>query len=105
MYSFVVLFYPVICRNINPSPAGFKFPRLLRSKKLRFAAVFLLIFISAAGFLRLKFNDDIKDMYKPPKYLVNAEKLYSELNGGAMSGAFYLVNGSDMQNLLEKKKK
>ena len=105
VYSFVVLFYPVICRNINPAPAGFNFPRLLRSKKLRFAAVFLLIFISAAGFLRLKFNDDIKDMYKPPKYLVNAEKLYSELNGGAMSGAFYLVNGSDMQNLLEKEEK
>lgn len=105
VYFFVVLFYPVICRNITPAPGGFDFPCLLRGKKIRFAAVFLLIFISAAGFLRLKFNDDIKDMYKPPKYLVNAEKLYSELNGEVMNGAFYLVNGSDMQNLLEKEEK
>ena len=97
VYLFVVLFYPLICKNIKPKSADFRFPEL----KINKIAAGVLILLCIAGLLRVKFNDDIKDMYVPPKHLVQAEKLYANLQGAQNSTSFIIVNGSNVQELLE----
>lgn len=104
VYLFVVLFYPVICKNIKPNPVDFDLfsyiNRIPQKTKLITTGVFILI--SFAGLLNLHFNDEITDMYKPPGFMVYAEKLYSLLNKNTSSQSFIIVHGENLQDVLEK---
>ena len=104
VYLFVVLFYPVFCKNIKPSPVEldpFLYLNKIPRKVKLFMSVLILI-IAVYGLFKIHFNDEITDMYKPPKFLVNSEKLYALLNKNTSSPSFILVHGKDMQDILEK---
>lgn len=105
VYAFVVLFYPVICKKLccedKSSFAEMIFSlKIPKKTKIIFSSVCFLIFL--AGFFQLSFNDDIKDMYKPSKNLLRAEKIYSSLTGDMSNMAFVIVNGENIEALLEK---
>ena len=101
VYLTVVLFYPLLCKNINLSYLReLKFRAL--DIKYRYLIVSAMVVIAAAGMFNLKFNDDIKDMYVPPKSLAMAEKLYAQLSQTDFNLNFTITTASDKQKLLEK---
>ena len=101
VYLTVVLFYPLLCKNINLSYLReFKFRAL--GIKYRYLIVAAMVVIAAAGMFNLKFNDDIKDMYVPPKSLAMAEKLYAQLSQTDFNLNFIITTAPDKQKLLEK---
>ena len=103
VYLFVVLFYPVICKNITPNQVDFNpfsyFEKIPRKIIVTIFATLLLI--SSAGYFRLNFDYDIANMYKPPKFLQNSEKIASSLLETSSSPVFILVGGKNIQELLE----
>ena len=101
VYLTVVLFYPLLCKNINLSYLReFKFRAL--GIKYRYLIVAAMVVIAAAGMFNLKFNDDIKDMYVPPRSLAMAEKLYAQLSQTDFNLNFIITTAPDKQKLLEK---
>ncbi len=116
VYSIVVLFYPAVFSKAggqNKSAANLlqkllmikKCPHLERGTISRrglniitLIACIILIF----GFSRISFDDNIKNMYVPPKFLVNAEKLFAELAGTGSDISFFVVKGQNLQDILEK---
>ena len=101
VYLFVVLFYPLICKKINfEHLQTISYPVL--SAKVRYSIIVLCFFATVTGLFRVNFNDDIKDMYVPPKNLAAAEKLYNDLQGNNFNYSFILVKGRNNQELLEK---
>ena len=104
VYLFVVLFYPVFCKNIKPSPVELDIFAYLNKipRKVKLFMSLLILIIAVSGLFKIHFNDEITDMYKPPKFLVNSEKLYALLNKNTSSPSFILVHGKDMQDILEK---
>ena len=101
VYLTVVLFYPLLCKNINLSYLReFKFRAL--GIKYRYLSVAAMVVIAAAGMFNLKFNDDIKDMYVPPKSLAMSEKLYAQLSQTDFNLNFIITTAPDKQKLLEK---
>lgn len=103
VYLFVVLFYPILCKNIKPSPANFDiftpFNKVPQKIKIISASVFMLI--ACTGLFKISFNDSITDMYRPPKFLANAEALYNKLNKNNSSPLFLLITGNNLQEILE----
>ena len=106
VYLFVVLFYPVLCKKIgceiqNTADISklFSLKLSLRQKRI---FVCVIVFLSIIGFFRLNFNDDIRNMYKPSKPLIDSEKIYSDLTGGTQSTKFIIADAPDTQSLLEK---
>lgn len=99
VYLFVILFYPLFCTNIyNPSHVKhFVIPE--KFNKPIFIAAGLIIII---GLLRIHFDDNIKNMYVPPKHLLNAEKLQSELVKSNEMMSIFVIEGKNLQELLEK---
>ncbi len=98
VYSFVVLFYPVICKNIfNDFQRTISFD--IKHKKI---VVALILVITALGFLRLKFNDDIKNLYVPSKKLIANEKLFAQVTNANFKTSFAIVEGNDMEEILQK---
>ncbi len=109
VYLFVVLFYPAICEKISLEvsdrmqlPEIFSYSPDKKTKKIIVAVLFAF---SLLGIFQIKFNDDIKDMYKPSKALAAAEQLYAELSQNASDITFFVVKGKDLQNLLENEEK
>lgn len=101
VYLTVVLFYPLLCKNLNlPYRREFNFRAL--DIKYRYLIVAAMVVIAAAGMFNLKFNDDIKDMYVPPKSLAMAEKLYAQLSQTDFNLNFIITSTPDTQKLLEK---
>ena len=101
VYLTVVLFYPLLCKNINLSYLReLKFRAL--GIKYRYLSVAAMVVIAAAGMFNLKFNDDIKDMYVPPKSLAMSEKLYAQLSQTDFNLNFIITTAPDKQKLLEK---
>ena len=101
VYLTVVLFYPLLCKNINLSYLReLKFRAL--GIKYRYLSVAAMVVIAAAGMFNLKFNDDIKDMYVPPRSLAMAEKLYAQLSQTDFNLNFIITTAPDKQKLLEK---
>ncbi len=104
VYLTVVLFYPLLCKKIElPEMKNIKLP--LPEKKYRRWVIGLMMLIALSGFFNIKFNDDIKDMYIPPKSLAESEKLYAELTHKDFNINFIIVNAVDIQKLLEKEEK
>ena len=53
------------------------------------------------GFSRLKFDDNIKNLYIPPKNLLNAEMLYQKVFA-PKAPEFILVEGKNVDEILQK---
>lgn len=109
VYLFVVLFYPAICEKISLEVSDrMQLPEIFSyspDKKTKKIIIAVLAVFSLLGIFQIKFNDDIKDMYKPSKALSAAEKLYAELSQNASDITFFVIKGKDFQNLLENEEK
>lgn len=99
VYLFVILFYPLFCTNIyNPAHIKhFSIPEKF-NKPIMIAAGIII----AVGLFRIHFDDNIKNMYVPPKHLLNAEKLQSELIKSNEMMSIFVIEGKNLQELLEK---
>ena len=64
-------------------------------------ATVLLIF----GLFRTHFDDNIKNMYTPPKNLLNTEKLLTEIVGTSADTSIFVVKGENLQDILQKEEK
>lgn len=99
VYLFVILFYPLFCTNIyNPAHIKhFSIPEKF-TKPILIATGIIIVF----GLFRIHFDDNIKNMYVPPKHLLNAEKLQSELIKSNEVMSIFVIEGKNLQELLEK---
>ena len=98
VYSFIVLFYPIICKNIlKDYEKNFSFN--IKYKKV---VISVLVLVIVFGFLKLKFNDDIKNMYVPSKKLLNAEKLFAEVTNASHKTSFAIIEGNNIEEMLQK---
>lgn len=61
------------------------------------AALFLIF-----GLFHTHFDDNIKNMYTPPKTLLNAEKLFTEIAGTSADTSIFVVKGNNLEELLQK---
>lgn len=93
VYLIVVLFYELLPPQASKQIFHFKI-----SKKI-LIVIFLVI---AAGMLKLNFSDDIRDMYRPSKDMMRAEKLYQDITGRNSNTSFVVVEGNNLENILEK---
>ena len=113
VYGIVVLWYPLIKNNESLIQTGKKsfidyFPKFqlpiwttnLNSviKILNYIIALLLI----VGLFRIHFDDNIKNMYTPPKTLLNAEKLFTEIAGTNGDTSIFIVNGKNLEDILQK---
>ena len=63
----------------------------------------LSLFIIILLILRpIHFDDNIKNMYTPPKTLLNAEKLFTEIAGTNGDTSIFVVKGNNLEDLLQK---
>lgn len=97
VYSLVVLFYPLLKMDYNSVQINFE----LSGRVKKFAAV-VVIAVSFSGMFFLKFNDDIRNMYVPSKKLLASEQLFANVTGGDKKTSFAVVEGRDIQDLLQK---
>ena len=98
VYSFIVLFYPLICKNIFKDYER----KIALNIKHKWSVLAVILIVIIAGFLKLNFNDDIKNMYVPSKKLLNAEKLFAEVTNASHKTSFAIVEGNDIEEILEK---
>lgn len=97
VYAMVVLFYPLMKFNLQPKQINFNI-----SAKVKHIIAAIIILVSLCGFFCLKFNDDIRNLYVPSKKLMAAEKLFASVTGGNKKTTFAVINGKNMQEVLEK---
>ncbi len=65
--------------------------------------VSLSLFIIILLILRpIHFDDNIKNMYTPPKTLLKAEKLFTEIAGTNGDTSIFVVKGNNLEDLLQK---
>ena len=93
VYCIVVLFYSFLPAQKSRQKFDLKFDK-------KFLILFALIII--AGLFRIHFNDDIRTMYKPSKQMLEAEKLYQEVTSANSNTSFVIVEGKDLQSILER---
>ena len=109
VYGVVVLGYPmingVLAAKTLHKCMKYK-PMLLQwatcvAPLLSFLAALFLIF----GLFCTHFDDNIKNMYTPPKNLLNAEKLFTEIAGTNADTSIFVVKGENLQDILQKEEK
>ena len=73
------------------------------------ASLYLGIFASLSLFIiillilrPIHFDDNIKNMYTPPKTLLKAEKLFTEIAGTNGDTSIFVVKGNNLEELLQK---
>ena len=93
VYFIVVLFYELLPPQKSRHIFNFKFSKII------LAAVFLVI---AAGLYKISFSDDIRDMYRPSKDMIYAERLYSQVANRDFDTSFIVVEGENLEKILEK---
>ncbi len=64
----------------------------------------IILGITVLGFFNLKFNDNLKSLYTPPKELIKSERLNQELFG-QKNIKYILINGKNTDEILEKEEK
>ena len=109
VYGVVVLGYPMINGVLATKTLHkcMKYePMLLQwatcvAPLLSFLAALFLIF----GLFCTHFDDNIKNMYTPPKNLLNAEKLFTEIAGTNADTSIFVVKGENLQDILQKEEK
>lgn len=72
-------------------------PRLTARLLSCLIAILLII-----GLFHTHFDDNIKNMYTPPKTLLNAEKLFTEIAGTSADTSIFVVKGNNLEELLQK---
>lgn len=72
-------------------------PRLTAQLLSCLIAILLII-----GLFHTHFDDNIKNMYTPPKTLLNAEKLFTEIVGTSAGTSIFVVKGNNLEELLQK---
>ena len=72
-------------------------PRLTAQLLSCLIAILLII-----GLFHTHFDDSIKNMYTPPKTLLNAEKLFTEIAGTSADTSIFVVKGNNLEELLQK---
>lgn len=72
-------------------------PRLTAQLLSCLIAILLII-----GLFHTHFDDNIKNMYTPPKTLLNAEKLFTEIAGTNGDTSIFVVKGNNLEDLLQK---
>lgn len=100
VYLIVILFYPIICKSFNfnkREQKHFDIP-----DKYRKITIYTVCVIALAGLFRTHFDDNIKNMYIPPKNLLNAEKLFGELAGTNGETSIFVVKGENLEDILQK---
>ena len=118
VYLIVILFYPLISWKFSPEQAKrLNGLRQLQDKLqinwdfvrshwfVKYGKVvvpLILLIILAFIVFRTTFDDNIKNMYVPPKFLINSEKLFGELvkSGGDIS--IFVVKGDNLEDILQK---
>ena len=100
VYSLVVLFYPLLKMDYDSVRVNF----VLSGRVKKFVAV-IVIAVSFSGMFFLKFNDDIRNMYVPSKKLLASEQLFANVTGGDKKTSFAVVEGRDIQDLLQKEER
>lgn len=112
VYGIVVLWYPLLEKiglgykpdnNSNEKHASLHLgifaskPRLTARLLSCLIAILLII-----GLFHTHFDDNIKNMYTPPKTLLNAEKLFTEIAGTSADTSIFVVKGNNLEELLQK---
>lgn len=93
VYLFVILFYQLLPSQTSKHIFNLKFDKRI------LIVIFLII---AAGAFKIKFNDDIRTMYKPSKAMLNAEKLYQTVTNKNSNTSFIIVEGESLEKILQK---
>ena len=101
VYSFVVLFYPLISKRFFNDYQRNIYVRI-KYKKIALA---LIVCVVLVGLFNINFNDDIKNMYVPSKKMIQAEKLFAEVTNSNFKTSFVVVEGKNMQDILQKEEK
>lgn len=96
VYCLVILFYPLLPPQSSRQKFDLKF-----DKKI----LIVIGLIILAGLFRIRFNDDIRTMYKPSKQMLAAEKLYKEVTDTNSNTSFVIVEGENLQEILETEEK
>ena len=74
-----------------------KFKKINFNKKI-LAVIPIVIFL---GIVRLNFNDNIKNLYVPPKKLAKAEEVYQKVfNPDTLE--FLIIKGNNVDEILQK---
>ena len=92
VYLFVII---VLDKNIYSTKL--KIPTL----KFNNLYIVLFILIAALGLTKLSFNDNIQNLYTPPKELAFSEKLYNDIFN-KNSSEFLLIEGENLNEILKK---
>ena len=109
VYGVVVLGYPMIkgflaaktlhkCMKYEPM-------LLQRATCVALLLICLATVLLIFGLFRTHFDDNIKNMYTPPKNLLNAEKLLTEIVGTSADTSIFVVKGENLQDILQKEEK
>lgn len=88
-------------------PLGVLTSNLIKTAFSRFTSRFSFLGCLAALFLifglsHIHFDDNIKNMYTPPKNLLQAEKLFSEVAGTNTDTSIFVVKGKNLEEILQK---
>ena len=119
VYAIVVLFYPIIKFNlkqknnklnflnlikINPTTVLQKYRKLNEHFSKLNPIIYVTIFstIIFVGLCRIHFDDNIKNMYTPPKNLLKAEKLFAEIAGTNGNTSIFVIKGKNLEDILQK---
>lgn len=94
VYLFVIFILP--CFKI---PDTYNLNWRLRFPKKLFYTIILAVI--AIGAFNIKFEDNLKNLYVPPKHLFEAEALYQKVFN-PQAGEFLLIEGANLEEILEK---
>ena len=98
VYLFVVF---ILSKNNNYKINNLSKFDLTKIKPLILSVILGIIVL---GFFNLKFNDNLKNLYTPPKELIKSETLNQELFG-QKNIKYILINGKNTNEILEKEEK
>lgn len=101
VYLIVTLFYPLFIKE----PYKIRALSFDVAEKLKKYIVVFVVLVSIFGLLRVKFDDNIKNMYVPSKALLQAEKLFAEVVKANNKTSFLIVKGKNIEEILENEEK
>ena len=110
-YFIIRFLYPVFLkksnvRAISPFVSSLEkrlanFVRVAFRKHTAIKLAVVLIF-SLAGIIQLRSGDDLKNLYKPEKDMIESEALFARVGGATSAPVMVVIQGTDEQDVLEK---
>lgn len=98
VYLFVFAFLPMLKKFFPLTIQTIQFPDLYRYKK---GVICIVLLVISLGFVRLKFDDNLKNMYSPQRDLLKAEVLNNTIFHIPHT-TFIVVKGDNIEKILEK---